>query len=572
MRHVTLPRISSPGSALEPQQSHALSRSGWLLRVVLGALSGLLAAAASLGTAELVAVAARPQASPVTAVGSAVIDRTPVSLKDYAVRNFGTNDKLVLQLGIVAILALFALALGVFALWFRRTGCAGVLVFGVIGAAAAWSRPDDHRLDGLPSIVGAFVGAGALWLLTDRLAVRTAGAAKTPGAAQTAAAAPSPPAAVDPAPVGPATAPRPGFDRRGFVVAAAATAAASAGAGVLGRTLNNRSGAAATATRARIALPVPASRAAAIPRGADLGVAGASPFLTPNGKFYRVDTALVVPKIDATAWRLRIHGKGVRKELSLSYEDLLGRELIERDITLTCVSNEVGGPYVGNARWIGVRLADILREAGVRPPSRGGPADQMVAHSVDGMSIGSPVETVLDGRDAMLALGMNGEPLPFAHGFPVRVLVPGLYGYVSACKWLHDLELTTFDSYDAYWVKRSWSREAPIKTESRIDTPKPFGNPKAGRVAVAGVAWAQHRGIDRVQVRVDGGPWRNARLAAEDTTDTWRQWMWEWDAAPGSHTLECRATDRDGYTQTDHRVGTVPNGATGWHSVVVSVD
>jgi DMSO/TMAO reductase YedYZ molybdopterin-dependent catalytic subunit len=561
MRGVTDHGISEPASALESHQPHGPSRASRLLRIVLGALSGLLAAAASLGVAELAAVAARPEASPVTAVGGAVIDRTPVSLKDYAVRHFGTNDKLVLQLGIVAVLALFALALGAFSLRFRRTGCAGVLAFGVIGAAAAWSRPDSHRWDALPSVVGALAGAAALWLLTGRLTPRLAGSARP---------IPRPPTGKPVTEADPA--PRAAFDRRGFVVAATATAAASAGAGVLGRTLNNRSGAAARASRAAVTLPVPASRAAAVPVGADLGLPGLSPFTTPNGRFYRVDTALIVPRIDATTWRLRIHGTGVGKELTLSYADLLGRELIERDITLTCVSNQVGGPYVGNARWIGVRLADLLREAEVRPPSRGGRADQLVAHSVDGMTIGSPVETVLDGRDAMLALGMNGEPLPFAHGFPVRMLVPGLYGYVSACKWLHDLELTTFDSYDAYWVKRSWSREAPIKTESRIDTPKPFAGLTAGRVPVAGVAWAQHRGIDRVQVRVDGGRWQTARLAAEDSTDTWRQWVWEWDATPGSHTLEVRATDRDGRTQTEHRAGTVPNGATGWHSVVVGVD
>ncbi|MEW2516531.1 molybdopterin-dependent oxidoreductase [Actinacidiphila alni] len=548
------------------------------VRGVLGAVGGLLAAAASLGVAESVSAAARPEASPVTAVGGAVIDRTPASLKDYAVRHFGTNDKLVLQLGIVAILALFALALGVLSLWLRRTGCAGVLVFGAIGAVAAWSRPDNHRWDALPSIVGALAGAAVLWVLTGRLLVRRpAGPAEGPQsvAGESDAGDTATDTAEEPAgePTGPESGARPpGFDRRGFLAAAAATAAASAGAGVLGRALNNRSTAAARASRAAVALPAPASRAAAVPVGADLRLPGLSAFTTPNERFYRVDTALVVPKIDATAWRLRIHGLGVGKDVDLSYDDLLARELIERDITLTCVSNQVGGPYVGNARWIGVRLADLLREAGVRPPSKGGRADQLVARSVDGMTIGSPVETVLDGRDAMLALGMNGEPLPFAHGFPVRMLVPGLYGYVSACKWLHELELTTFDSYDAYWVKRSWSQQAPIKTESRIDTPKPFAGPKAGRVPVAGVAWAQHRGIDQVQVRVDGGRWQTARLAAEDSVDTWRQWMWEWDATPGSHTLEVRATDRDGYTQTDHRVGTVPNGATGWHSVVVTVD
>ncbi|WP_250291879.1 molybdopterin-dependent oxidoreductase, partial [Frankia sp. CiP1_Cm_nod1] len=361
------------------------------------------------------------------------------------------------------------------------------------------------------------------------------------------------------------------FDRRGFVLAATAAAAASAGAGALGLSLNASSGTRAVASRTAVRLPRPHAPAAAVPSGADLRLPGLGPFLTPNASFYRVDTALVVPRVDASTWRLRLHGRGVRNEMRLSFQDLLERELIERDITLTCVSNEVGGPYVGNARWIGVRLADLLRETGVRPPSHGGPADQLVSRSVDGMTIGTPVEAVLDGRDAMLALGMNGEPLPFAHGFPVRMVVPGLYGYVSACKWVTDLELTTFDAYDAYWVRRSWSSQAPIKTESRIDTPKPFASLTAGTVPVAGVAWAQHKGIDRVEVRVDGGAWHAATLAAQDTADTWRQWLWEWPATPGSHALEVRATDRTGYTQTDRRAGTIPDGATGWHSVVVSV-
>ncbi|MFG1808042.1 molybdopterin-dependent oxidoreductase [Streptomyces sp. NPDC049040] len=539
------------------------------LRVVLGGLAGLVSAAAALGAAELVSAAVRPQSSPVVAVGGAVIDRTPAPVKDYAVRHFGTNDKPVLELGIVAVLALFAVLLGVIAQRFRRTGCAGAAVFGLIGVLAAWSRPDRHRADVVPSLMGALVAAGVLWLLSARL---------------TPAAAPSEEPDPLPAPGGTVTGPdllagpgprpafdRPAFDRRGFVLAATAAAAASAGAGVLGRTLNGRRGAAAAASRETIVLPRPASPAAAVPRGAALRVGGLSAFTTPADSFYRVDTALVVPKIDATTWRLRLHGLGVAREVEFGYDDLLRRGLIERDITLTCVSNQVGGPYVGNARWIGVPLAALLAEAGVRPPSKGGPADQLVARSVDGMSIGSPVETVFDGRDAMLALGMNGQPLPFAHGFPVRVVIPGLYGYVSACKWLHELELTTFDSYDAYWVRRGWSRQAPIKTESRIDTPKPFARPKAGRVPVAGVAWAQHRGVDRVEVRVDGGRWHTATLAAEDTTDTWRQWLWEWDASPGGHTLEVRATDRDGSTQTERRTGTVPDGATGWHSVVVTV-
>ncbi|MEV5800958.1 molybdopterin-dependent oxidoreductase [Streptomyces collinus] len=362
------------------------------------------------------------------------------------------------------------------------------------------------------------------------------------------------------------------FDRRGFVRTAVAAAVVSASAGVVGRSLNGSSGEDAVASRRRLTLPAPGSPARPVPARAGLRVPGISPFHTPNTGFYRVDTALVVPKVDATAWRLRIHGKGVRRPVVHSFGDLLRRELIERDITLTCVSNEVGGPYVGNARWIGVRLADLLAEAGVRPPSRGGPADQLVARSVDGMTLGTPVEDVLDGRDAMLAVGMNGEPLPFAHGFPVRMLVPGLYGYVSACKWIEDIELTTFDSYDPYWVERGWARRAPVKTQSRIDTPKPFARPKAGPVMVAGVAWAQHRGIDKVEVRVDDGPWQEARLAAEDSRDTWRQWSFPWQAAKGPHTLTVRATDRTGRVQTERRTRTIPDGASGRHSVVVTVD
>lgn len=510
----------------------------------------MIAGFCALAVAELAAAVVRPEAGPVAAVGGAVIDRTPPALKDFAVRNFGTNDKLVLELGILALLAVFAVVVGVLALRHRLLGSAAVLVFGVVGAVAAVGRPEGRPSDALPSSVGGVLAAGVLYLLVGRLATVPA-----------------------PSPAAGGRAGEPGgiFDRRGFVVAASAAAAASAGAGLLGRRLTSSVQAGAAASRRDLVLPVPGSAAPAVPAGADLRLRGLSSFVTPNKSFYRVDTALVVPHIDAGGWRLKIHGKGVRKPVTLTFQDLLRREIVERDITLTCVSNEVGGPYVGNARWIGVRLADLLREAGVRPPSRGGPADQIVARSVDGMTIGTPVEDVMDGRDALLALGMNGEPLPFEHGFPVRMVVPGLYGYVSACKWIKELELTTFDDYDAYWVKRSWSRQAPVKTESRIDTPRPFASPKPGTVPVAGVAWAQHRGIARVEVRVDDGPWHTARLAAQDSRDTWRQWVWEWPASSGNHTLQVRATDRTGATQTERRVGTVPNGATGWHSVVVDV-
>ncbi|MGW1297240.1 molybdopterin-dependent oxidoreductase [Streptomyces sp. NPDC002533] len=516
-----------------------------LTRNTLAALSGLLAGFAALTVAELVSAAVRPEASPVTAVGGAAIDRTPTGVKDWAIRTFGENDKIVLQLGIVATLALFAVAVGLLALRHRRTGSAAVLVFGAVGTAAAVSRPDSTGFtDGLPSLTGAVAGAILLYVLVGRLTAERAHPQDEEG----------------------------GWDRRGFLIAATAAAAASTAAGAVGRTLNDRSARDAIASRDAVRLPAPASPARPIPAGARPRVRGISPFTTPNSDFYRVDTALVIPKVDANAWRLRIHGKGVRRDLELTYQDLLNRPLIEREITLCCVSNEVGGPYIGHARWIGVRLADLLKEAGVKPPSRGGEADQIIARSVDGMTLGTPVEDVMDGRDAMLAVGMNGEPLPFVNGFPVRMLVPGLYGYVSACKWIEDIELTTFDDYDAYWVKRTWARKAPIKTQSRIDTPKPFARPEAGTVMVAGVAWAQHRGIEKVEIRVDDGPWRPARLADQATVDTWRQWTYPWKATPGGHTLTVRATDGTGETQTEKRTKTVPDGASGWHSVVVSVD
>ncbi|NEA95444.1 molybdopterin-dependent oxidoreductase [Actinospica acidiphila] len=525
--------------------------------VPLGALSGVLAGFAALAVAELVAAAVRPQAGPVIAVGGASIDATPAAVKDWAIRRFGTDDKLVLQLGILAVLTVLALVLGALAVRFRRLGAAGVLLFGAVGAAAAVSRPDSTSFtDAVPSVVGAVVGALLLHVLVGRLTPARRSPAS--GAATGQEGDRLPPAA--------------GWDRRGFVLAAASAAAASAAVGAVGRSLTASRGQDAVASRRTVVLPSPGSPAQPVPRGARLRVQGISPFITPNADFYRVDTALVVPKVDATAWRLRIHGEGVQHPGTYTFDDLLRRELIERDITLTCVSNEVGGPYTGNARWIGVRLADLLAECGVEPPSRGGPADQLVSRSVDGMTIGTPVEDVMDGRDAMLALGMNGEPLPFDHGFPVRMVVPGLYGFVSACKWIKDIELTSFDSYDPYWVKRGWARKAPVKTASRIDTPKPFARPKAGTVMVAGVAWAQHRGIDKVEVRVDDGPWQQADLGAEDTRDTWRQWSFPWQATTGGHTLTVRATDRTGAVQTDIRTRTVPDGAGGWHSVVVTVD
>ena len=315
----------------------------------------------------------------------------------------------------------------------------------------------------------------------------------------------------------------------------------------------------------RCGCPLPAVAARAVPAGTQLTVGGLTPFFTPNSQFYRVDTDLVVPQVAPDSWTLRIDGM-VSPPVEITFAELLRMPLTEADITLVCVSNEVGGPYAGNARWLGVPLATLLRRAGVRAG-----ADQVLSTGTDGMTISTPLQAILDGRNALVAVGMNGQPLPVAHGFPARMVVPGLYGYVSATKWLTRLTVTTFASQQAYWTQRGYAAQAPIKTESRIDVPKPLAQIPAGRVPVAGVAWAPHRGISAVEVSVDNGPWHAARLAAADGIDTWRQWMWAWDAPPGLHSLRVRATDGTGATQTSHEASPVPDGASGWDSVVVTV-
>jgi DMSO/TMAO reductase YedYZ molybdopterin-dependent catalytic subunit len=352
--------------------------------------------------------------------------------------------------------------------------------------------------------------------------------------------------------------------RRRFLSASLMVGGAAVALGGLGRLNIARRFGVAEAARDALTIPVPQSPLPPLDAGAVLDTSGISPFITPNADFYRVDTAFIVPRIDTDTWRLAIHGM-VDREMELTFEQLMSREVIERDITLACVSNEVGGPYIGNARWIGVPLKPLFEEAGVHAD-----ADQIVSRSVDGFTVGTPTAVAMDGRDAMLAVSMNGETLPFTHGFPVRMIVPGLYGYVSATKWLTDIELTTFDAYDAYWIQRGWAQQAPIKTESRIDTPRAGSKVRVGTLMVAGVAWAQHRGIELVEVRVDGGAWNDATLAAQDTTDTWRQWTWPWHATPGQHTIEVRATDADGDVQPEQRLPPFPDGATGWHTVQVS--
>jgi DMSO/TMAO reductase YedYZ molybdopterin-dependent catalytic subunit len=356
------------------------------------------------------------------------------------------------------------------------------------------------------------------------------------------------------------------FNRRKFVAAAAGTAVTAAAAGVGGELLIRRR---FPVTRSVVSPPVqfrPIQIVKMKPLPADetLTIPGLSPFFTPNAQFYRVDTALTIPQVAASTWQLRIHGM-VDRPMIITYEQLAQMPMTEHDVTLTCVSESVGGGYIGNARWQGTLLAPLLRKAGIQAG-----ADQIVMRDVHGMTIGVATDPVMDGRESLLAVGMNGQPLPAPHGYPVRVVVPGLYGYVSATKWVVDMELTTFGAFDAFWVRQGWSQQAPIKTESRIDVPKASSNLTAGRVTIAGVAWAQHKGIEAVEVSVDG-TWYTASMAAQDTIDTWRQWYYAWDATPGQHVLQVRATDKIGHTQTAVAHRTEPNGATGYHTIQVNV-
>ncbi len=485
-------------------------------------------------------------ASPVIAVGGVAIDSAPVWLKEFAIRNFGTNDKSVLLSGIGVTLAVYALVVGLVSYRSLRAGISGVVLFVALGAAAAITRPGASAVNLVPSLVGGLVGVAALVLLV-RAGTRTR----------------TRPAPADRATPTSAEPVVNRWDRRAFLASGAGVAVLALAGGGIAKLLARRAG--VEDSRAAVRLPAPASKATPLPAGTDLRLPGLTPFTTANADFYRVDTALIVPQVSTADWQLRVHGM-VDHELNLDFDQLLRRPMVERDITLTCVSNEVGGRYAGSARWIGVPLRDLLEEAGVHSGS-----NQLVSRSADGWTAGSPVSVVMDGRDALLAVGMNGQPLPIEHGFPVRMIVPGLYGYVSATKWLVDLELTTFDAFDSYWTQRKWAPNGPIKTMARIDTPKPLSTSAKGTLAVAGVAWAQHRGIDKVEVRVDGGPWQQATLAAVPTKDTWRQWVWEWPATSGRHTLEARATDGTGAVQTEQRADPFPNGASGWHSVVVSV-
>ncbi len=502
------------------------------------AVSGVAAAAVALGVTGLLAAVVGPGADARTAVGSAVIDLTPGPVKEWAIQTFGTTDKLVLSILVVAVIGFVA---AVSAMWeTRRTpvGSVAIVAAGGLGCLAVMSRAGASLPDIVPTVAGTVCGVLTLRLLTsDRIPDAVATDSADPG-------------------------------RRRSLLALGLIAAGALGG--VGSVVLSRLRFSVAGDREAFVLPRPRIAAAPAPAAVQPKGVALPPFITPNADFYRIDTALIVPQLSRADWQLRIHGM-VDREITFGFEDLQQFEAVEKIVTLTCVSNPVGGELIGNASWLGYRVRDLLAKSGIRAD-----ADMVLSTSIDGFTAGTPVDALTDSRDSLLAVGMNGQPLPTEHGYPARLVVPGLYGYVSATKWVVDLELTRFDRAEAYWTRLGWSARAPIKTGSRIDVPRLDQTVEPGPVVFGGVAWAQDRGVRTVEVRIDTpdgqGDWQPADLGASYSNATWRLWSFDWTATrAGFHSIAVRATDKTGAVQTSRRSDPMPDGATGWHTVTFSV-
>ena len=508
------------------------------------ALSGVISALLALAVAEVVSLVLAGRGNPVLAVGSLIVDIVPPGFKTVIIALFDTADKLVLFICLGAVVVVLAAVAGTLELRRRFAGVPVFALVGIIALIAVLTRADASFLDAIPTVIGVLAGIRLLQVLIARLERWREATVPGPGS-------------------GSRTGSGTVYDRRRFLRLALLMGATSVVVGAVARSVSAAS-AAVQQVRGSIRLPKASAPAAALPAGAQLSVPGITTFATPNADFYRIDTALQVPSIDPGGWKLRITGM-VERNIEITYDELLALPLEEHWVTLACVSNEVGGGLVGNALWLGYPIRKLLERA--KPI---GGADMVLSRSQDGFTAGTPLAVLQDERtDAVLAVGMNGEPLPLDHGFPVRMVVPGLYGYVSATKWVVELKVTTFAKDMGYWTPRGWSALGPVKVSSQIDTPT--REVQAGTIAVAGVAWAQHTGISKVEVRVDDGDWQQATLARAVSADTWLQWSYAWEATSGDYEITVRATDADGLVQTADRAPVAPDGATGLHRVRVSV-
>ncbi len=497
------------------------------------AATGIVAVLGVLAVAEVAALVVGTESSPFFAVGQLAIDLSPLWLKEGMIALFGTADKIAL----FAILAVVVLiAAGLAGILERRRPPLGVAVFVTfsgIAVVGVMTRPGSSAAWAIPTVLGMVVGVVLLRLSQQRLA-----------------------AWLDADAVRVTDAPR--VERRTFFRFVGVSAAVAVVAG-LGARAMNASTRAVTAIRSSITLPAAAVPAAPIPASASLGVPGISPLITPNADFYRIDIALQVPQVNPDDWKLRITGL-VAKEIEITYAELLALPLVEHTTTIGCVSNDLGGDLIGTATWLGYPIRDLLARA---VPDAG--ADMVLSSGPDGFTAGTPLSALTDpARESLLAIGMNGEVLPSEHGFPVRMIVPGLFGYVSATKWVTEMKVTRFADDQGYWTPRGWSALGPVKTASRMDVPRPNAQLTAGTVPIAGVAWSQHVGIAKVEVQVDDGPWQLATLSTPISDDTWVQFSLDWEATQGDHVLTLRATDKSGYTQTSDYAPPAPNGSTGW--------
>jgi DMSO/TMAO reductase YedYZ molybdopterin-dependent catalytic subunit len=516
------------------------------------AFVGVISAAVVLGVAEVVSLFVGAAGSPLFAVGSLVIDLAPPGVKEFVIAIFGTGDKAALLAFMGILIVVISGAAGVLELRRPPFGVIVIGIGGIVALIAVITRAGATGFNGIPTIVGGVTGVVILRLAIERLG-RWQRAADRRVSAAAGLRAPGSPIA------------GPQFERRGFLTLAVVAGAVSVVAGTGARLLNATSNRVA-AIRTKLTLPNAAVAAEPVPAGAMIDVRGISPFVTPTADFYRIDTALQVPSIDPDKWMLKVTGM-VENEVSLTFAELLAKPLEEHLATLTCVSNEVGGDLIGNALWLGYPIREILAKA---VPKAG--ADMVLSTSIDGFSAGTPLSVLQDaGTNAMLAVGMNGEALPLEHGFPVRMVVPGLYGYVSATKWVVELKVTKFSEDQGYWTPRGWDAKGPIKLSSRIDTPLSGAAISAGTIAIAGVAWEQHVGVKSVEVQVDDGPWVESTLADSISADTWRQWVYRWPAIKGSHKIQVRAMDATGKTQGQAHQPPAPNGSEGWHSITVDV-